>query len=194
MQSRQSPASPWTFFALVYALSVPLWVLSRHLNGGVLPDRLPVTDAVATFLPAIAASALVFRQRGYAGVRQLLARALDYDQQRNVRCLIVAVLLMPLLYLGTYAVMRVAGMPVPDEWHAKPQDLLVFAAFLIAAAGEELGYTGYATDPLLRRYGALHAALILGTIHAVGTTRQRFNSGRRHFSCSGVRFSRSRCV
>lgn len=48
-----------------------------------------------------------------------------------------------------------------------PSDTAVFIGFFFAAAGEELGYTGYATDPMQVRYTALTASLIMGTIHAV---------------------------
>ena len=39
--------------------------------------------------------------------------------------------------------------------------------FFIAAIGEELGWSGYAIDPLQNRYGALGGALILGIVWAV---------------------------
>jgi hypothetical protein len=39
--------------------------------------------------------------------------------------------------------------------------------FLIAAAGEELGWSGYATDPLRQRWGALTASVILGLFWAL---------------------------
>jgi hypothetical protein len=75
--------SAWTFFALVYALSLPLWLISRHVSGNALPDHLPPTDALATFLPTIAACILAHRQGGGSAVQQLLARALDYDLLRG---------------------------------------------------------------------------------------------------------------
>jgi len=42
----------------------------------------------------------------------------------------------------------------------------MFVAFFIAALGEELGWTGYATEPLLRRWGTLTASLRLGVVWA----------------------------
>ena len=39
--------------------------------------------------------------------------------------------------------------------------------FFIAAIGEELGWTGYATDPLQERWKALQAGVLLGLVTAV---------------------------
>ena len=39
---------------------------------------------------------------------------------------------------------------------------LLFVLFFVLAIGEEVGWTGYATDPLLERWSALATGLILG--------------------------------
>ena len=48
-----SKRSPLKFFVLVYALSIPFWVLSTLVKIKGLPDNLPVTDIGATFVPLI---------------------------------------------------------------------------------------------------------------------------------------------
>ena len=72
-----------------------------------------------------------------------------------------------LVYVLTYGVMRIVGLPVPTVWHPPLLTPLIFIGFFFAAAGEELGYTGYATDPMQVLYTALTASLIMGSIHAV---------------------------
>ncbi|WP_375428816.1 type II CAAX prenyl endopeptidase Rce1 family protein [uncultured Sphingomonas sp.] len=68
--------------------------------------------------------------------------------------------LAPLIYVLTWAVVQLAGGGhVPDIDIATT--LLLFAMFLALAVGEEVGWTGYATEPLQSRWGALGAALIL---------------------------------
>ncbi|QIS24324.1 CPBP family intramembrane metalloprotease [Nocardia terpenica] len=57
----------------------------------------------------------------------------------------------------------VAAPGLPTSLTAAPA-LVTFT--LIAAACEELGWTGYATDPLRRRYGTLATALLLGIVWA----------------------------
>ena len=41
------------------------------------------------------------------------------------------------------------------------------AFFFIGALGEELGWSGYATEPLQQRWGTLPASLMLGAVRAV---------------------------
>ncbi|WP_054848262.1 CPBP family glutamic-type intramembrane protease [Methanoculleus chikugoensis] len=68
----------------------------------------------------------------------------------------------------TYAIMRLIGLPVPAGWNPPPLfSPLLFIAYFFAAVGEELGYTGYATDPMQARYTALTASIIIGLVHAV---------------------------
>ena len=74
---------------------------------------------------------------------------------------------MPFIYVLTYVIMRLVGLPVPTVWSPPLLTPLLFIAFFFAAAGEELGYTGYVTDPMQARYTALTASLIIGLIHAV---------------------------
>lgn len=44
---------------------------------------------------------------------------------------------------------------------------IFFVVFFVAAAGEELGWQGYAIDPMQNRWGALKASVILGLVWAI---------------------------
>lgn len=167
MDTGAGQKSPLTFFVLVYALTVPLWVLSTMVKAGGLPDNLPVTDIGATFVPLIAASILVYREEKFYGVKKLLKRTFDYKRIRQKKWYIPIIFLMPLLYLVTYTVMRLIGLPVPAEWNIPLLTPLIFVFFFIGAAGEELGYMGYAIDPLQNKWGALKASLFIGSLWAV---------------------------
>lgn len=162
-----SKRSPYLFFILVYALSIPLWVLNVIYPIHLPVDNLPVTDIVATFTPVIAASILVYREEGLSGVKDLLKRTFDYRRITKKAWYIPIILLMPAIYVLTYGIMRLLELPVPAVWSPPLLTPLLFVAFFFAAAGEELGYTGYATDPMQARYTALTASLIIGLIHAI---------------------------
>ncbi len=168
MNNSTSKRSPLLFFVLVYALSIPLWVFNviypLKLSVG---DNLPVTDVVATFTPMIAASILVYREENLSGVKNLLKRAFDYKRITKKAWYIPVIFLMPFIYVLTYVIMRLMGLPVPTVWNPPLFTPLLFVAYFFAAAGEELGYTGYVTDPMQARYTALAASLIIGLIHAV---------------------------
>ena len=158
---------PWLFFALIYGLSAPFWILSTKIKNSGLPDNLPITDIGAVLTPTIAAIILRYREAGASGVHELILRIFDYRRIYNKRWLVIAIIVFPLLYLVTYFAMRVLGYPVATEWNFSPGLVGVFFLFLAAATAEELGYSAYETDALQRRMTALNAALVMGPLWAL---------------------------
>jgi hypothetical protein len=63
--------------------------------------------------------------------------------------------------------MRLMGVAFPAPQFSLTTTLILFIVFFVAAVGEELGWSGYAIDPLQERYGALGGALLLGLVWAV---------------------------
>ncbi|KUG18983.1 hypothetical protein ASZ90_011299 [hydrocarbon metagenome] len=113
--STVSKRSPFNFFLLVYALSVPFWVLNTLVQMNLPVDNLPVTDIGGTFAPMIAASILVYREEGSRGVTRLLARAFDYNRIRQNIWYVPIIFLMPLLLVLTYGILLRVRLPVPTE-------------------------------------------------------------------------------
>ncbi len=153
---------PLAFFVLVFALSIPFWIISIGLHQSDLPDNIPITDIGATLTPLIAACVLVHRENGKPGLRRFLARILDYQRIKNKRWLLTAILLLPALYLVTYAVMKLAALPVSRHLNLSVALFGALAMFTVAAAVEELGYSAYATDALQKKLSALNTALLVG--------------------------------
>ena len=165
---KSKPADhPWLFFALVYGLSAPFWILSTRMRNSGLPDNLPVTDIGAVLTPTIAAAILRYREAGGSGVRELFRRIFDYRRIKNKRWLVTAIIVFPMLYLVTYLAMRVFGYPVATVWNPSPGLVGVFFLFFVAATAEEIGYTAYETDALQRRMTAINTALIIGPLWAL---------------------------
>jgi uncharacterized protein len=162
----KAPNHPWLFFALIYGLSAPFWILGTQMMHAGLPDNLPLTDIGAVLTPPIAAAILRYREAGASGVRELFGRIFDYRRIKNRRWLVTAIILFPLLYLITYIAMRVMAYPVSTLWNPSPSLLGVFFLFFVAATAEELGYSAYETDALQRRMPALNAALVMGPLWA----------------------------
>jgi len=77
------------------------------------------------------------------------------------------ILLMPCIMVLSYAAIRLMGVPLPAPPFSVGTILALFVAFFIGALGEELGWSGYAIDPLQERFGALRGALLLGVAWAV---------------------------
>lgn len=157
--SGQTGRSPLKFFALVFAIAIPIEVASRFL-GVIGAMRIPVADLGLGFVPMIAAMILVARETGWRAAGDLLRKTFESRGLRDGRWLATTVGLAPLIYLLTWPVARLFGADGSIEVNPG-RTLVLFGMFFLLAIGEEVGWTGYATGPLESRWGALGAALIL---------------------------------
>jgi membrane protease YdiL (CAAX protease family) len=152
------------FLALTTALSTPFWALGGASGRELLPG-LPLS-ALMTVCPLAAAAILTQRRAGRAGVTALLGRALDARRIPSPTWYLPALLLNPGVAALVYGWQRARGVPV------SPFEATLVAAsglallFLVAAVGEEVGWSGYAFDPLVRPWGPLGAGLGLGALWA----------------------------
>jgi membrane protease YdiL (CAAX protease family) len=158
------PASPLRFFVLVFLLTVPFLVVDAVSDGQIVPG-VPLAG-FAFVCPALAAVIRVHHERGAAGVRALLRRCVDARRVRAVWYLPV-LLLFPAVVALSYGWLRLRGVDLPAPDIALGPTLLLALGFLVGALCEELGWSGYALEPLQRRYGALAAALLIGAVWAV---------------------------
>jgi CAAX protease family protein len=140
---------PLKFFMLVFALSVPFWLIGAASGIQILPG-LPVSS-LGAFCLLMAASILVYRENRTAGVTELLKRAFDYKRIRAKVWYAPIVLLMPGVMVLTYGLMRLMGAPLPTPQLSVLAALLMLLTFFIAALGEEVGWSGYAIDTMQDR-------------------------------------------
>jgi membrane protease YdiL (CAAX protease family) len=151
------------YFLLIVLASIPFWLI----GGDQLPLQLDLpVSALLVVCPLIAATLLSYQQSGTSGVLVLWQKAFDYKKIKNGFWYAPILFLNPLIMGLSYVVMRLAGLPLPDPqipWQLLP---LFFALFFVAAMFEELGWMGYAIDPMQRRWGALRASIILGLVWA----------------------------
>jgi uncharacterized protein len=157
-------ASPLRFFALVLALSFPFWALGAMTRLQLLPG-LSVT-ALMGFCPLVAAAMLVYRDRGIGGVFALLKRSWDFKRINAKGWFLPIFLLMPALTTLSIVCLHFNGTPLPSLQFPIQTGVAIFVAFFIGALGEELGWSGYVTDPMQSRWGALGASLLLGAVWA----------------------------
>ncbi len=97
----------------------------------------------------------------------LLQRSFDYQRIHNKLGVLPTILLMPGVMLLEFGVLRMLGTDVPVPHFSLMTALLLFLVTFVAGLGEELGWMGYAIDPLQERFGALFAAILLGLFWAV---------------------------
>lgn len=141
--------SPFIFFGLVYLLSIPFWILGALSSQQLLPN-LPI-GALMFFIPLLTAAILVYRENGPAGLSRLLKQAFDIRRIGTKRWLLPALLLEPAIKGLSYAYLRLTGIPVPPPQFNLVAALALLPVFFFGALGEELGWSGYAIDPLMTR-------------------------------------------
>ena len=74
---------------------------------------------------------------------------------------------MPGVMVLAYGLMHSMSLPLPTlqipVWAGLVVSLM-FLVFFIGALGEELGWSGYVTDPMQARWSALQASILLGLV------------------------------
>ena len=156
------------FFSIVLVFSIPFWVIGpiveQALPGG-LPVDLPISSLMA-LAPIAAAVVLVHREKGPAAAKTLLKRAFDYKGIKKKAWYIPVLLFWPALMILQYGLLNLVSGPLPGP---QVPVLIVagsFVVFFIEALCEEVGWQGYAIDPLQERWHALTASVMLGTVWA----------------------------
>jgi membrane protease YdiL (CAAX protease family) len=155
---RLNPTAPknrsaLTFFVLAFALSIPFWIAGALTKFQLLP-AIPVS-ALGLVCMVGAASILVYRENGLSGVRTLLERSFDFKRVSAKIWYLPTILLMPCVMVLSYVVMRLMGVALPAPQTSFATTLILCVVFFVAGLGEELGWSGYAIDPLQHRFGAL---------------------------------------
>ncbi len=177
--STSSKRSPLKFFISTFALATPIWLIGNRFKVKGLPLDIPWTDLVLAFMPLTAAAILVHRGEGPGGARRLLKRAFDYKRIKQKIWYVPVVLLNPILFLLIYGSMRLLGRSLPTKPHIPFLKIpFLFVLFFALAIGEEIGWTGYATDPLQERWNALASGIILGLVSMIGHYPSMIVQGR----------------
>jgi membrane protease YdiL (CAAX protease family) len=71
---------------------------------------------------------------------------------------------MPAMMFLAYWVMHLVGLPLPEPDIPLLLVVILFPVFFMTAMGEEMGWLGYAIDPMQDRWGALKASIIMGAV------------------------------
>lgn len=151
------------FVLLLFALSIPLWLLGSIYDVQLFPGfnlyQLPLG------MPAVAALILIYRAEGKRGVIALLQRTYDFRNIQAKIWFLPILLIYPSIGLLDYWIQRMAGVAMPAPHFSLPI-LLGYSTVFFMTYGEELGLTGYAIDPLQERKSALTSGILLGLLWA----------------------------
>ncbi|MDD5702876.1 MAG: CPBP family intramembrane metalloprotease [Dehalococcoidales bacterium] len=158
---------PWIFFALVFILAVPFWIIEAVTRQIIPFVNLPIS-ALALLSPIATALILVFRENGLNGIKQLLKRPFDFNRINRKAWYLPVFLLMPAVIFLDYGILKLASIQVPDLQFSLLELPVYFVIFFISAICEEVGWTGYAIDRLQSYWrNALLAGMFLGVVWAL---------------------------
>lgn len=157
--------SPWLFFALTFAFTIPFWVIGGVAGFQLLPG-IPI-DGLAFICPGLAALVLTFKEEGKSGAKALLRRTFDFNRIKEKVWYAPILLLMPFVMVLSYLLIHLSGTQIPSPQISVIPTLILSILFFIGAIGEELGWSGYVLEPLQSRFGALQASIVIGAVWAV---------------------------
>lgn len=159
---------PTRFFVLTLLLSVPFYVLNIFAYQNIIgkPEMGTLYIAIFTITPIASASIITYRRSGSGGLKELLGRMFDFKQIVKKRWYAVILLLVPALYLLSIGGVALSDAKIPSMLVSPIALPIVLPFFFLLAAGEEIGWMGYAFEPMQASLGALRAALMLGMLWA----------------------------
>lgn len=153
-----------SFVLLEFALSVPFWGIGALAQAHIIPDHV-MFRAAWSLTPMMAASILVFRESGAAGVKKLFGRIVDYGRIQSKIWYLAVFLAGPLIVAVQYGLALWSGRQVPPP-HFTFLVPVSFVGFFLIAYAEEIGWTVYALDTLQERRSALTAGILTGIMWA----------------------------
>jgi membrane protease YdiL (CAAX protease family) len=147
--------------------------LAFYLAGALVGDLtsgegLALPLSVTMFVcPALAALLLAHAEGRPGAARALVSRLVELPPRGRRRWLVPAALVVPAATAASYTLQHLLGRDLPDV--ALPLALLtgLVAVFLVTAAVEEVGWTGYLLDLARARWGPVRCGLLIGAAWAL---------------------------
>jgi membrane protease YdiL (CAAX protease family) len=155
-----------SFFVLTIIFTLPAYVLITltGLNIILSPEMVFALIPVSVIAPICAALVLTYRKDGGIGVKKLLKRSFDYKRVKNKKWFWPTLLLMPILFSLVLGVSYLFDQELTAAQMPLIAAPIAFILFFFTALTEEVGWMGYAFEPMRNRWGLIKSTLFLGII------------------------------
>jgi membrane protease YdiL (CAAX protease family) len=160
---------PLAFFVLTFLFAIPFYILVALASQNIIfpPEMAFLFLVLVALAPIAAALILTFKENGRADAKKLLGRAFDYKRIVRKIWYVPTLFLLPFVFLLALGLMVLIGKPIPDALFPVVALPVVFLVFFIMALGEEVGWMGYAFEPMQEQWNTFKATLVLGLIWAI---------------------------
>ena len=157
------------FFLLTFILALPVYILvGLSANNIIFSSEIAFAFVpLATLIPISAALILTYRESGWVGAKKLLKRSSDYKRVTKKIWYVPTVFLLPFLLILALGATILLGQPLVDAPFPAVALPVMFMLFFIMALCEQVGWMGYAFEPMQDKWNAFKAALLLGVIWAL---------------------------
>jgi hypothetical protein len=157
------------FFLLTFIFALPSYILVGLASENVIfsPEMAFAFVPLLALAPIGAALLLTFKENGWDGAKELLGRSFDHKRVAYKIWYVPTLFLLPLLFILALGVAVLVGQPLMAALFPVVALPVVFLLFFIGSLGEEVGWMGYAFEPMQDKWNAFKAALVLGLIWAL---------------------------
>lgn len=166
MSNKTKGNSLIAYFVIAFVIPIVatiLVTLKGGLQTGLVTTHISSWDLVVVVsmvhAPTIAAVIVVSRDEGFGGVRRLFGQLTTW--RFPLKWHLVALLVFPIAILVGLVSMRFYSPRFTPEFSLS---ILAIGTFF-SSLWEEIGWTGYATPRMLKRYSPLKTGIYLGVIH-----------------------------
>lgn len=159
--SAKTPKNVTAFFVLTFVLSLPFYILAIFVQ-----EMADAASFMIVFTPMISALILTFRENGSDGAKKLIKRSFDFKKITRKMWYAPILFIMPIVSLAVLFILGFIGEALGESVFPLGMAPILLPMFFFMALVEEVGWTGYAYDPMEERWNAFRASLILGIIWA----------------------------
>ena len=165
-----SNQSQWFFFIAAVGISWLFWVPATFIEENILESSWVILLYLGGLGPAIAGIGLTYLAKDKKNQHEYWNRVLSFKRIGRIWYLVILLAYPIIAVLIAFAVSgQVQLSETFKELLGEPPQLLLFILFIFifGPLPEELGWRGYGLDELQKRYNAVVASIILGSIWAI---------------------------
>ena len=157
----------WIFFALTYGLSWILWIPAALFGQDFTSSAWGIPYILGGFGPSVAGVIMVYRTRDEEGRRDFWRRVVDF-KRISAGWYLFILLIFPAVFGVSFLLTTLLGKPLPafetlTQIAANPLTLIgmMILGIITGPLSEELGWRGFALDPLQERWSPLVSSLVI---------------------------------